>query len=83
MLKIVENKGYNSAQYFYEKAFSERIEALSFLPNYPVIERFAQQCIYLHCGYGHDAIAACAYMDMIGKRKLTDDALLEWARKFK
>lgn len=83
MLKIVENKGYNAAQYFYEKAFAERIESLSSLPNYSAIERFAQQCIDRHCGYGYDAIAAGVYMDMIGKGGITDAALMEWAKKYK
>ena len=82
MLKIVENKGYNAAQYYYEKNFADRIETLSQLPNYPDIERFAQQCIDLHTGYGHDAIAAGVYMDMIGKREICDEKFMEWAEKY-
>lgn len=82
MLKIVENKGYNATQYYYEKDFADRIETLSNLPNYPAIEQFAQKCIDLHTGYGHDAIAAGVYMDMIGKREISDDDFMGWAKKF-
>lgn len=82
MLRIAENKGYNATQYYYEKSFADRIQTLSDLPNFPAIERFAQQCIDLHTGCGHDAVAAGVYMDMIGKHEISDEKFMEWAKKY-
>lgn len=70
----------NAAQYYYEKKFAEKIETLSNLPNYSDIERFAQKCIDLHCGYGLDAISAQVYMDKINE--MTNEFIMKWARSY-
>ena len=80
MLKPVENRGYNSAQHFYEKAFIDKINTLKDLPNFPDIEKFAQKCLDLHTGFGYWAIAAQTYMELATDMDM--DAFMEWGKKY-
>ena len=80
MLKIVANRGYNHAQHDYEKKFKEKIEAFSSLPNYSALEKFAQQCIDLHCADSLDGISARVYMDRVIATPHED--LMGWARNY-
>lgn len=71
----------NHAQVQYETAFAARFKELEHLPNYPMLEKFAQQCIDLHCGDSLQGITARVYMDEI--IAMPTDKLIEWAINIK
>lgn len=71
----------NHAQVQYETAFAARFKELEHLPNYPVLEKFAQRCIDLHCGDSLPGITARVYMDEI--IPMSTDELIKWATSIK
>lgn len=70
----------NLAQVEYEKTFAGRFDLVKDLPNFEVLERFAQKCIDLHCGDSLDGISARAYMDKV--IAMSHDAFIIWATQY-
>lgn len=80
MIKTATPGRGNHAQVTYEEKFASKFELVKESPNYAALERFAQQCIDLHCGDSLNGISARVYMDKV--IAMTDDEFIAWATKY-
>ena len=83
MLKTTHpnGEGGRRAIYDYETKFIKKIELAKGLPHYPKIEKWAQDCIYNHTGFGYSAIRAISYMDLVNE--MTEKDFIKWAKNIK
>ena len=78
MIRTAQPRSWNKNQVAYEKAFARKFELVTTFPNYFMLEKFAQQCIDLHCGDSLNGISARVYMDKI--IEMSDKEFVQWAR---
>lgn len=78
MIRTANPKPGNHNQVAYERAFAEKFALAKGLPNYDLLESFAQQCIDLHCGDSLNGISARVYMDKI--IEMSDEEFLKFAK---
>ena len=82
MLKRTYNSPANGHEemYNYEGKFIQKIELVRGLPHYEILEKYAQECLYAHTGFGLSAILSRADMNrIIG---MSDEQFLEEAKAF-
>ena len=77
MIRTVKPRKGNQRQVAYEEAFAAKFKLVEDLPNYDVLEAFAQRCIDNHCGDSFAGIEARVYMDKI--LEMSDENFIHWA----
>ena len=82
MLKLTYNSPHHSvydvrAIFNYESNFANKIKLAEGMAGYEKIEKYAQDCIIAHTGFGYQAIVATDFMDKV--IAMEDEAFIKWA----